>query len=238
MPPSLQRSSRTHTLVCLRLAQVRGIVNSRSHAMKVLIADDHSLFREGLQHVLSELERDIALLQAADCERALVLAGEHPDLDLVLLDLNMPGMSGFEALERFCDRFPALPVVILSASSRRSDMQYALDLGAMGFVPKGATGQQMIQALRLVLAGSVYVPPALVRASGESPALPQPRLTGRQRDVLALLAKGYTNKGIARSLDLAEATVKMHVSAIMKQLDVGNRIQAVLAAKRLHLERD
>jgi DNA-binding NarL/FixJ family response regulator len=205
--------------------------------MKVLIADDHGLFREGLQHVLAELDPDLTLLQAADCQRALELGEAHPDLDLVLLDLNMPGMSGFEALERFCNRFPALPVVILSASTRRTDMQHALDLGAMGFVPKGATGRQMIQALRLVLAGSVYVPPALVCASNES-APRQPRLTGRQKDVLLLLAKGHTNKEIARALDLAEATVKMHVTAIIKLLEVGNRIQAVLTAQRLHLERD
>lgn len=204
--------------------------------MKILIADDHSLFREGLQHVLAGLGDGIELLHAADCARALELAAGHPDLDLVLLDINMPGMNGLDALERFCDRFPALPVVILSASTRRSDMQRALDLGAMGFVPKDATGQQMIQALRLVLAGGMVVPPALVRpdaGAGDWRAV----LTERQREVLALLARGLANKEIARSLDLAEATVKMHVTAIMKLLGVSNRTQAVLAAQRLHLHK-
>jgi DNA-binding NarL/FixJ family response regulator len=202
--------------------------------MKILIADDHSLFREGLQHVLAGLGDDIQTLHAADCVRALELAAEHSDLDLVLLDLNMPGMNGLDALQQFCDSFPALPVVILSASTRRADMQRALDLGAMGFIPKDATGQQMIQALRLVLAGGVVVPPALVRSdAGDWRAT----LTERQRDVLELLARGHANKEIARALGLAEATVKMHVTAIMKLLGVSNRTQAVLATQRLHLHR-
>ncbi|MEW6120297.1 MAG: response regulator transcription factor [Pseudomonadota bacterium] len=204
--------------------------------MKALLVDDHSLFREGLAHVLAGFDPDMALLQAADCTRALELATEHPDLDLVLLDLNLPGMNGFEALQLLCERFPALPVVILSASTRRADMQRALDLGAMGFVPKDATSRQMIQSLRMVLAGSVVVPAALVR---QEPAANDWRadLTERQREVLALLARGLANKEIARALDLAEATVKMHVTAIMKLLNVSNRTQAVLAAQRMHLDK-
>lgn len=202
--------------------------------MKILIADDHSLFREGLAHVLAGLDTDIELLHAADCTRAIELATAHADLDLVLLDLNMPGMNGMDALQRLCDGFPALPVVILSASTRRADMQHALDIGAMGFVPKDATGQQMIQALRLVLAGGVVVPPALVRADADDW---RADLTERQREVLALLARGLVNKEIARTLDLAEATVKMHITAIMKLLGVSNRTQAVLAAQRLHLDK-
>lgn len=200
--------------------------------MKVLVADDHSLFREGLQHVLAEFDDTLEMLQAADCKSALDSAAAHPDLDLVLLDLNMPGMNGLDALERFCSRFPALPVVILSASTRRADMRRALDLGAMGFVPKDVTGRQMIQALRLVLEGSVYVPPALVR----NPEPQQARLTERQSEVLKLMAQGQSNKEIARALDLAEATVKMHITAIMKLLQVSNRTQAVLAAQRLHIQ--
>lgn len=201
--------------------------------MKVLIADDHSLFREGLAHVLAELDGVLDLLHAADCLRALELASAHPDLDLVLLDLEMPGMSGLEALRRLCDQFPALPVVVLSATTQRADMQRALDLGAMGFVPKDATGRQMIQALRLVLAGGLAVPSALVRPAADDW---RADLTERQREVLALLARGLVNKEIARTLGLAEATVKMHITAIMKLLGVSNRTQAVLAAQRLRLD--
>ncbi|HEY9198590.1 MAG TPA: response regulator transcription factor [Gammaproteobacteria bacterium] len=202
--------------------------------MKVLIADDHGLFREGLRHVLAGLGEPIEVLEAADCDAALSLAAQSADLDLVLLDLNMPGMDGFAALEHFSERYPALPVVILSAATRRSEMQRALDLGAMGFIPKDSTGSVMIQALRLVLAGGIYVPPALAQtATGGQETTG--RFTERQRQVLTLLVQGLTNKEIARSLELAEATVKMHVTAIMKILDVSNRTQAVLAAERLEL---
>jgi DNA-binding NarL/FixJ family response regulator len=204
--------------------------------MKVLLVDDHSLFREGLAHVLAGFDPEMTLLQAGDCTRALELVTAHPDLDLVLLDLNLPGMTGFEGLKDLCERFPTLPVVILSASTRRSDMQRALDLGAMGFIPKDATSRQMIQSLRMVQAGSVVVPEALVRRSPDTEDWRR-ALTGRQRDVLTQLGRGHSNKEIARTLDLAEATVKMHVTAIMKLLNVNNRTQAVLAAQRLHLDK-
>ncbi|HEX9626996.1 MAG TPA: response regulator transcription factor [Acidiferrobacterales bacterium] len=205
--------------------------------MKVLVADDHGLFREGIRHVLAGMGEPVEVLEAADGAAALHCAAAHADLDLVLLDLNMPDMNGFAALELLGDRYPGLPVVILSAETRRADMQRALDLGAMGFVPKDSTGRIMIQALRLVLAGGIYVPPALAEpaAGGAAPDTPLARLTDRQREVLTLLAQGQSNKEIARSLALAEATVKMHVTAIMKALGVSNRTQAVVAAKRLQL---
>jgi DNA-binding NarL/FixJ family response regulator len=115
-------------------------------------------------------------------------------------------------------------------------MQRALDLGAMGFIPKDATSRQMIQSLRMVQAGSVVVPEALVRRCPDTEDWRR-ALTGRQRDVLTQLGRGHSNKEIARTLDLAEATVKMHVTAIMKLLNVSNRTQAVLAAQRLHLDK-
>lgn len=206
--------------------------------MKVLVADDHGLFREGIRHLLADLGEAVEVLEAGNGAAALSCAAAHADIDLVLLDLNMPDMNGFAALEQFGDRFPGLPVVILSAETRRADMQRALELGALGFIPKDSTGSVMLQALRLVLAGGIYVPPALAPpAPGKAGAADAPaaRLTERQREVLALLARGETNKEIAAHLDLSEATVKMHVTAIMKALGASNRTQAVLAAERLKL---
>ncbi|VAW93942.1 hypothetical protein MNBD_GAMMA19-1912 [hydrothermal vent metagenome] len=204
--------------------------------MKILIADDHALFREGICHVLDDLAQPLTVLEAADCQQAIQYAMQHPDLDLVLLDLCMPGEDGFTALEFFASRFPATPVVILSASDQRSDMQRALDLGAMGFIPKDTSGSVMLGALNLVLSGGVYIPPSMIK--NEHPPMHgdgyknEAGLTPRQLEVLALLVEGGANKEIARRLNLAEATVKMHVTAILKSLDVNNRIRAARAVEQ------
>ncbi len=206
--------------------------------MKILIADDHALFREGIRHVLDELAESITVLEAANCETTIRHAADHPDLDLVLLDLNMPGKDGFAALELLASRYPALPVVILSGSDRRSDMQRSLDAGALGFIPKSTTSAVMMTALRLVFSGGIYVPPAMAFSEAQVGVdTQQPyHLTPRQLEILAVLMQGRSNKEIARCFDLAEATVKMHVTAIFKSLGVSNRTQAALVAEKLGLE--
>lgn len=207
--------------------------------LKLLIVDDHALFREGLCHVLRELDEQATILEAPDYERALQHAAANPELDLVLLDLNMPGKDGFTALDSFATRYPTLPVVILSASSLRSDIQRALDAGAMGYIPKDTTSAIMLGALRLILAGGIYIPPNLAQADTPA-ALGRPRnrsaLTPRQLDVLALLVQGISNKDIATRLGLSEGTVKMHVTSIFRELGVSNRTQATLAAQNAGLD--
>lgn len=207
--------------------------------MKILIADDHALFREGMCHVLGELSESVTLLQASECESALKHATDHPDLDLVLLDLNMPGKDGFAVLDTFTNRYPALPVIILSASNRRSHIQRALDAGALGFIPKDTTSAVMLNALRLVLSGGIYIPPviAVTEALVDKKSRHNTQhFTPRQLETLAFLTQGYSNKEIARFLNLSEATVKMHVTAIFKNLGVSNRTQAVLAVEKSGLD--
>jgi len=126
--------------------------------MKVLIVDDHALFRDGLCHVLNALDDKVCILQAADYANALQQAATHSDLDLVLLDLNMPGKDGFAALATFVKQYPALPVVMLSGSRLHQDIQRALDTGAVGYIPKFTTSIVMLNALRKILAGGTYVP--------------------------------------------------------------------------------
>lgn len=210
--------------------------------MKILVADDHILFREGLRYVLARLSDDKAeILEARDGAEALDLVGVHPDLDLILLDLAMPGMDGFAGLRALRARVPSVPVVILSGSEEPIDIRWALDGGAMGFIPKSSTSEIMLSALRLVLSGGVYLPPAFLQGprpghgsvGRATPTLQSLSLTPRQHDVLRLLGQGKSNKEIARTLALAEGTVKLHVSAILKALDAGNRTQAVVAAARL-----
>ena len=204
--------------------------------MKILVIDDHGLFREGLCHVLNELDASMQILEAADFDRAWNCVNTTPDLDLVLLDLHMPGKDGFSALDSFAKHYPTIPVVIVSASNQRSDVQRALDAGAMGFIPKESTSKVMLGALRLILDGGIYVPSSL--SQHETPSVTNANkhgLTPRQLDVLLLLAQGYSNKEIAARMSLAEATIKMHVTAIMKALGVTNRTQAAMVAEKMGL---
>lgn len=207
--------------------------------MKILIADDHALFREGMRHVLAQLDADVEVLEAASCDQVLERVPAHPDLALVLMDIDMPARSGLSGLTQLASQHPLVPVVILSASQQRAHIRQALEDGAAGFIPKTATATVMLNALRLVLGGGVYVPPEIIAGNGETrdppPADQRGRLTPRQLEVLSLITEGHPNKVIARKLELSEATVKAHITAIMRVLGVSNRTQAVCAARTLGL---
>ena len=203
--------------------------------MKILIVDDHALFREGLRHVLLQLDKDGEILEAGQCDEAFKLTEAHPDIDLVLLDLSLPGMDGFAGLATFREQFPDVPVVVMSGSEERHDVQSALDNGALGYIPKSSTSQVMLSALRLVFSGGVYIPSIMLSATGTDSAPRLGGLTDRQLAVLKLLAEGKSNKLIGRELDLAEGTVKIHISSIFRTLNVGNRTEAVVAARKLGL---
>lgn len=200
--------------------------------MKILLADDHVLFREGMRHVLAQLGEDVEIVEAGDCAQTLAAIDAHADFTLVLLDLDMPGEGGFAALDTLSEQHAALPIVVLSGSEERRDMRRALDGGAMGFIPKSATAPVMLSALQLVLAGGVYVPPALLGGNTGEVAKSAAELTPRQLEVLDKMTEGKPNKIIAAELGLTEATVKAHVTAVLKTLNVTNRTQAVRAGER------
>jgi len=179
-------------------------------------------------------------MEASDCRQAMRLIQSNPDLHLILLDLNLPDRDGFVVLSELRTRHVAISVVVLSAFNDRDNVLRALDLGALGFIPKSAPRDVMVNALRLVFAGGVYIPPeALERAEGNQtkPAPPMSPaelgLTERQLEVLALMMQGKSNKIISRRLDVAEPTVKHHVTAILKALKVANRTEAVIAVGSL-----
>jgi DNA-binding NarL/FixJ family response regulator len=211
--------------------------------MKILVVDDHALIREALRGVLKELRSDAAIVEAPDSRRAMQCVAENPDLELILLDLNLPDRSGFEVLAELRERHPAISVVMLSASHDRTEIARALDLGALGFIPKSAQREVMLNAFKLIFSGGVYVPPEILVRSEPAPAPRKPAgrpptaaelgLTERQMDVLALMMQGKSNKAICRALDLAEPTVKNHVTAILKALKATNRTEAVIAAGAL-----
>jgi len=218
--------------------------------MKILVVDDHVLIRDALRGVLKELKGDAEVLEASDCRQAMALIAENAnDLGLILLDLNLPDRDGFSALAEVRERYPAVSVVVLSGQHDRGSVVKALDLGALGFIPKSGQREVMLSALQLVFAGGIYIPPEILTreaaaqpgakpAASERPhASPSDLgLTGRQLDVLALMMQGKSNKAICRVLDLAEPTVKNHVTAILKALKVTNRTEAVIAARELGWE--
>jgi DNA-binding NarL/FixJ family response regulator len=218
--------------------------NASGKPMAVLIVDDHPLFREGLKQVLQGLAEDTEVIAESNATSALE-AAKSLDLDLVLLDLSMPGMDGFTAVERFGKAAPGVPVVIISGHEEESEVRRALSLGALGYIPKSTPPNILLDALRLVLGGGVYVPPVLLRAVQSQP-LERPvreangfaapasseQLTERQVEVLRLLAQGQSNKVIARELDLSDKTVKGHITSIFRALGVVNRTQAALEARK------
>jgi DNA-binding NarL/FixJ family response regulator len=210
--------------------------------LKILVIDDHPLIREAVRNVLGRLGESIVALEAADCDCALSIVDEHPDLDLILLDLGLPGTSGMDALGMLRERHPAVPVVVLSASDDRDTVVEALDRGAMGFIPKSSSNEIMLNALRLVLSGGVYLPPKVFISNHATLPAPMPvanlGLTERQLQVLVLMVQGKPNKLICRELGLAESTVKIHVTAILKALHVTSRTQAVIAVGRMGIKLD
>jgi two-component system, NarL family, nitrate/nitrite response regulator NarL len=215
--------------------------------LKVLVIDDHPLVQEGVSAALGSLADDVTVMAARDAEQGLATAAENPDLDLVLLDLALPGMSGFNLIGKLHERLPSLPVVVLSALEEPENVRHAINAGAMGFVPKSAATRVLIEVLQQVLEGNVTVPLALQSSGppvshalpgepGEAPAVSEldvALLTLRQLEVLSRMCQGKTNKQIATELGLSEKTIKAHVTGIFKVLGVVNRTQAVLVARRV-----
>lgn len=205
--------------------------------MNVLLIDDHALFRDALVLLFEHHLREFRLLEAESIGRAVEVAREHGDIALVLLDLGLPDSQGMASLAALRAALPELTVVVLSADARRETIVAAIDAGAAGFVPKTARGTVLADALRTVLDGGVYLPPEALSPAG--PGTPDAAaidaLSPRQVQVLQLLLQGKSNKLICRALDLSESTVKTHLIAVFRRLEVNNRTQAVLAAARMGL---
>jgi DNA-binding NarL/FixJ family response regulator len=223
--------------------------------VKVLLIDDHPLILTALQNVIQGIGSHVSVVGASGARAARqALAEQNGDFDLVLLDLRLGDADGFELLVELRSTWPAVPVVVVSASDRSADVIRAIDLGAMGFVPKRASNETLQEALQVVMQGGIYVPPMTMRSDVDAPAegvgAPAPghpagppaappaalaayKLTPRQTDVLGLLLRGQSNKLIARELNLSVETVKDHVAAVLRALGVNSRTQAVLAVSQM-----
>lgn len=202
-------------------------------AIRTLIADDHELFRSGMKQLLVDVLGAEEIREADTMDRALEILTNEGAGDLVLVDWRMPGMSGAESLAALRDGFPEAKVAVISAWEDRSDILAALGAGVHGYIPKSLPSTQIATALKGILEGRIFVPPIMGKREGaveggSAPSkLDQDKLTLRQRDVLAELLKGQASKEIARTLDIAEGTVKIHLAAIYRALGVRTRAEAI-----------
>jgi len=200
--------------------------------MKLLVVDDHPLVRSGVMAALRTVADSMLMLEAGDGVEALACLDEHPDVAAVVLDLRMAGMPGIAFLEQLKRRHPDLPALVLSSSEDPDDVRAVLRAGARGYCPKSSNAGTLVAALRLVLSGEIYVPPFMARAAAAGPGQADiSGLTPRQHEVLQELCNGRSNKQIANVLGMQEKTVKGHVSAIFRCLNVVHRLQAVEAAR-------
>jgi DNA-binding NarL/FixJ family response regulator len=212
--------------------------------MKLILADDHALFRNGMALLLKAHCDQCDIWESDGLDAALAEARAHPDADIALLDLNMPGMHGMNGIQRFRELHPALPLIILTGAEEPQKIQKALSMGASGFIPKSSTPAVMLSAIQLVLSGGTYIPPQMLSsawAPAPAPVIPDVRertliqLTERQKEVLRLLSDGKSNKIICRDLGIEAGTVKAHIASIFRALDVCNRTEAVARARSLGL---
>jgi DNA-binding NarL/FixJ family response regulator len=220
----------------------------RKCSIKMLVVDAHFLIREALRDCLQQLKSNATILEAVNAHQAMQLVAEHDDIRLIVLELNLPDRDGFSVLRELHERHPKTSVVVLSTRQDRDSVTRALNLGALGFIPKSGLREIMVSALDLVLAGGVYIPPEILSRdqlplANLKPARIPPRgrpvrpadlgLTDRQADVLELMMTGKSNKEISRKLNLALPTVKNHVTAVLKAIKVTNRTEAVIAIGNL-----
>lgn len=209
---------------------------------KVIIADDHPLFRAALHQAVRQALTNVQIVEASSLETVNQAVAENPDADLILLDLHMPGAQGFSGLVFLRGVNPGIPVVVVSGSEETQVIRRAIDYGASGFIPKSSALETIAQAIKQVIGGEVWLPPEVMNnldgISEEEAKFAEAlsSLTPQQFRVLSMLTEGLLNKQIAYELDVSEATIKAHVTAILRKLGVHSRTQAVIAAKQLEVE--
>lgn len=207
----------------------------------IIIVDDHPLFRDAMKVSLSSLSAELKIAEAGSLDEVTAQLAHNPDCDLVLLDLKMPGVQGLAGLAYLRAQYPSVPVAIVSGQEEAATIRRALALGASGFIPKSTPADTMRSAVNAILAGEIWAPKVALEATPQDRELDDlskrlATLTPQQVRVLMMLRTGLLNKQIAYELDVSEATVKAHVSAILLKLNVDSRTQAVIAANKLDSE--
>jgi len=207
-------------------------------SMRLVVADDHPLFRDALRQAVASVVVSARIDEAGSFEDLTALLDRESDVDLILLDLSMPGSSGFSGLIYLRAQFPAIPVLVVSSSDDAVTIRRSMDFGASGFIPKRFGVETLREAIGKVMNGDVWIPDDVDLAAGADPDMARLRdrlvtLTPQQVRVLMMLSEGLLNKQIAYELGVSEATIKAHVSAILQKLGVESRTQAVIAAAKI-----
>lgn len=196
--------------------------------MKIIIADDHTLVRAGLTQLIKSINDTYKVIEAGSSQE--ILKHAKSNIDLILLDLDMPGVGSVQGVNQICNAMPSTAVVVISGNAASHVIQGCMDAGAMGFIPKSAANEVTRSAIQLVLSGEQYVPYTFLNQSSDN--RPQ-NITPRQEQIWKLLVTGLSNKHIARELGLTEGTVKQHVSALFKHLNIHSRMEAAQKAKEI-----
>jgi DNA-binding NarL/FixJ family response regulator len=202
--------------------------------VKILIVDDHALFRAGLRMLLATIGQDVTCMEAANLVEAQTLIAQHADLQICLLDLTLKDEHGLDAIHSIKETAPQVAVVVVSGVEESAMIRQCIDAGAMSFIPKSVSPEILTRALQQVLSGVVYLPEQIVNAM--SATQPRPLLTPRQLQVLSCLSRGLPTKLIARELELSEHTVKEYIALVFQALGVRNRTEAVIKAGQLRLQ--
>lgn len=209
--------------------------------MKVLIADEQSLFRDGLTLRLKEINQNIDILQSSSLTEMLQILSAEPNTDILILDIDLAGFSAEEIIKNIQNISPSAKIIAISSSEDVHNIKNILSLGAKGYIPKRSDSNILSGALKLILDGGTYIPPIMLKtdsiSKSTSPTLPplKKNLTNRQSQVLDLIAQGKSNKQIAYDMGVSEATVKLHINALLRSLKVNNRTQAVITAQKMGL---
>ncbi len=209
--------------------------------MKVLIADEQSLFRDGLTLRLKEINQNIDILQSSSLTEMLQILSAEPNTDILILDIDLAGFSAEETIKNIQNISPSAKIIAISSSEDVHNIKNILSLGAKGYIPKRSDSNILSGALKLILDGGTYIPPIMLKtdsiSKSTSPTLPplKKNLTNRQSQVLDLIAQGKSNKQIAYDMGVSEATVKLHINALLRSLKVNNRTQAVITAQKMGL---
>ena len=201
--------------------------------MKILIADDHDLVRDAISSLIERDDNKTQVFQACDVQQSLDILEQQTNIDLILLDVNMPGMNNLQSIKTIADAYPTIPIAMISGEVKKEEVERSFELGAKGFIPKTMNGKSLLLTLNLIISGTKYIPEICLEPETIGPIEINTLLSRRELQVLNELFNGHSNKIIAKTLFIEETTVKLHLRSLFQKLDAKNRTEVVINALKL-----